>query len=48
MVKETLTFADIKIGKNKIYCHKTPSFLNDVDIEKLLLSKIICFGEKKL
>ena len=36
--KETLTFADIEIGKNEFYRHKTPIFWKYVDIEKLLVS----------
>ena len=38
----------IKIGKNRIYRHKIPIFLKDVDIEKVLASNKISFGEKKL
>ena len=40
-------FADIEIEKNTFYRNKTPIFLNDVDIEKVLLSIKISFGEKK-
>ena len=47
MGKEILTFGNIEI-KNKIYRHKAPIFLGDVDIEKVLASKNISFGEKKL
>ena len=47
MGKEILTFGNVEIGKNKSHCHKTAIFWGDVDIEKLLLSKNICFGEKK-
>ena len=32
--------------KKKIYRHKVPIFLGDVDIEKVLASKNISFGEK--
>ena len=32
--------------KNKFYCHKTPILLQDVDIEKVLVSNNISFGEK--
>ena len=46
--KEILMFADIEIEKNTFYRNKTPIFLNDVDIEKVLLSIKISFGEKKL
>ena len=36
--KEILTFGDIEIEKNKFYRYKTPIFLGDVDIEKVLVS----------
>ena len=32
--------------KNKFYCNKTPIFLKDVDIEKVLVSKKTYFEEK--
>ena len=46
MGKEILTFKDNEIEKNKFYHHKTPIFLGDVDIEKVLISNKIFFGEK--
>ena len=46
MGKEILTFEDIGIGKNKFYRNKTPIFSGDVDIEKVLVSNKISFGEK--
>ena len=46
MGKEILTFGDIEIEKNKFYHHKTPTY-QKIDIEKVLVSKKICFGEKK-
>ena len=46
MGKEILTFGNIVIEKNKFYCHKTPIFLRDLDIEKVLVSNKIYFGEK--
>ena len=45
MGKEILTFGNIKIEKNRFYHHKTPNFLGDADIEKVLSDKI-SFGEK--
>ena len=38
-------FGNIEINKNKFYHHKSPIFLGDVDIEKVLVSKKISFGE---
>ena len=48
MGKEILTFGDIEIENNKFYRNKTPIFLKDADIEKVLVSNKIYFGEKKL
>ena len=41
------TSGDIEIEKNKSYRHKSSIFLKDVDIEKVLISNKISFGEKK-
>ena len=46
MGKETLTFGDIEIKKNRFYRHKSPIFLKDVDIEKALVSNKVSAGEK--
>ena len=46
MGKEILTFGYIETEKNKFYHHKSPIFLKDVDIEKVLVSNKISFGEK--
>ena len=46
MGKEILMFGDIEIEKNKFYRNKTPIFLKDVNIEKVLVSNKISFGEK--
>ena len=42
-----MLFEDIEIEKNKFYRNKTPIFKKDVDIEKVLVSNKIFFGEKK-
>ena len=40
-------FGDIEIEKNKFYRYKSPIFeKKDVDIEKVLISKKVSFGEK--
>ena len=46
MCKEILTVGDIEFEKNNFYRHKTPIFSKDLDIEKVLVSKKISFGEK--
>ena len=50
MDKEILTFGNTEIEKKKKkknYRNKTPKFLGDVDIKKVLVSNKISFGEKK-
>ena len=46
MGKEILMFGNTEIEKNKFCRHITPNFLGDVDIEKVLVSNKISFGEK--
>ena len=36
MGKEILTFGDVDIEKNQFYHYKSPIFLKNVDIEKVL------------
>ena len=47
MGKEILTLGDIEIKKNKLYHHKSPIFLKDVDIGNLLVCKETSSHEKK-
>ena len=44
--KNILTFGYIEIKKNKFYDLKPHIFLKDADIEKILVSSTISFGEK--
>ena len=46
MSKEILIFGDIELEKNKFNHYKSPIFLKDVDIEKVLVSSKISSGEK--
>ena len=46
MGKGILTFDNIEIEKNKFYLHNTPILLGDEDIEKVLVSNKVSFGEK--
>ena len=46
MGKYILTFADIKIEKDKFCRLKISIFIEDVDIEKVSVSNKICFGKK--
>ena len=48
MGKEILSFVYIEIERKKITAVRLQFFLKDVDIEKVLVSKKISFGEKKL
>ena len=43
MSKEIEKFGDTEID---FFCHKSPIFLKDVDIEKVLVSHEISYGEK--
>ena len=40
-------FGDIEIEENKFYLHKSPNFLEDVDIQKVLVPNKISSGEEK-
>ena len=41
------TFGNTEVEKERLYRHKTPIFFSeDVDIEKVLVSNKISFGEK--
>ena len=46
MGKEIFTCSDIETVNNKFYRHESPVSLMDVDIEKILVSNKISFGEK--
>ena len=46
MSKKIITFGDIETEKNKFYHHKSPIFLKDADIEKILVSNKIYSAEK--
>ena len=45
MGKYILTFGNINIEKNDFYNHKTPILGGDLDIEKILVTNKISFGE---
>ena len=47
MGQEILTFRDIEIEKEKFYQYKSPIFLEDVDINNVLVCNKIFSGEKK-
>ena len=46
MSAEVLTFGNFEIEKNKFYCHKSPIFKKDIDIEKVLVCNKISSGER--
>ena len=48
MGEEILMSGDIKIEKDKFYRYKSSIFVEDLDINKVLVSNNISFGEKKL
>ena len=47
MGKEILTFADTEIEQDKFYPHKSPIYVEDIDIEKVLVFDKISSDEKK-
>ena len=47
MGKKILMLGNNETEKNKFYCNKTPISLKDVNIEKVIVSNKISFGEKK-
>ena len=48
MGKEVLTFGDIDIEKDKFYCHRSPTFLKNIDIDEVLVSEKISSVEKTI
>ena len=48
VVKDILTFGGIKIVKDKFYRYESHTFLEDVNINNLLVSNKIFSGEEKL
>ena len=48
MGKEVLTFGDTDIEKDKFYCHRSPTFLKNIDIDEVLVSEKISSVEKTI
>ena len=48
MGKEVLTFGDIDIEKDKFYCHRSPTFLKNIDIDEVLVPEKISSVEKTI
>ena len=48
MRKEILMFGDIEAEKHKFYHHKSPTFLEDLDINNVSVSNKISSGEKTI
>ena len=46
MNKNLIMFGDIKIEKRKFHGHKNPILIDDVDIDKKLISNKVSFSEK--
>ena len=46
MGKDILTIGNIEIEKNNFYRYKSPVSLRDIDIEKVVVSDKISFGER--
>ena len=48
MSKKFIVFGDIEIEKHKFSRHNNPIFQNDVDIQNILIPKMICPSERLL
>ena len=46
--KESITFSNNEIEKQKFYCIKNEFFKKDVDIDNILISNMISSDRKKL
>ena len=46
MTKEILTFGDNEIEKHNIHCYENPTFLEYMNIDKILVSNKISFGKR--
>ena len=44
MNKEILAFCDIEIKNCKFHCSKYPTDINNVDIDKIMISNEVSFG----
>ena len=48
MEKTIIKFGDIEIQNQKFHQHKGPILINNIDINKILVSNKVSFGEKGL
>ena len=48
MIEDVITFGDIEFEKHKFHRYKCPLLLEDVDIDNVLVSNKISFGEKTI
>ena len=46
MSRKSIYFDDKKINKNNLYKNKTPFIINDIDVNKTLISKKEPYGKK--
>ena len=46
MGKKSITFGDIEIEKHNFHCYENLTFLEDADIDNILVSNKISSGEK--
>ena len=46
MEKTNVTFRDIEIGKQRIHQHKRPISINNIDIDKIIVSNTVSFAKK--
>ena len=45
MNKENLAFFDFEIEKHRFHCFKYPLYINNVNIDKIMISNRVCLGK---
>ena len=47
MDRANIKFGDIEIEKQKFYLHERPFSIKNIDINKIIVSNVVCFGKKE-
>ena len=46
-MEKTITFGDIKIKKQKFHQHKRPTSIDNIDVDKIVVSKKVSFDKNR-
>ena len=46
-MEKTITFGDIKIKKQKFHQHKRPTSIDNIDVDKIVVSKKVSFDRNR-